>query len=337
MMSRLQLIAIAGALLGCAACARPTGGPPLTEVRVALPADWITWLPVELAESLGYPQQEGLTLSIAETTALGKGMEALLGRSVDVTAGTLSQAMLLAADRRDVRCFVTLYTRAPIALIVAPAMTDKIRDLRDLKGHRVGVASPGSASHQFLQFLMATHGLSPQDVDAVSVGTGAPSIAALKHGTVDAGILLGAAIPTFERMHPGVSLLVDTRTADGTARVFGTAVFPNACLIAQQDWLNTQADTARRLTRVVARGMQWMRTHSAEEVRAMMPAARRMPDAEAELQAIRQAQQTLSPDGTMPADAPEAVRRYVATFSDKVQQAHIDPATTFTNDLVAHP
>jgi ABC-type nitrate/sulfonate/bicarbonate transport system substrate-binding protein len=117
------LIAAAATLLACGACAPPHAGPPLTEVRVAPPADWITWLPVELAESLGYPQQEGLTLSIAETTALGKGMEALLGRSVDVTAGTLSQSILLAADRRDVRCFVTLFTRAPIALIVAPAMT----------------------------------------------------------------------------------------------------------------------------------------------------------------------------------------------------------------------
>ncbi len=244
----------------------------------------------------------------------------------------------MAADDRDVRCFVTLYVRSPLAVVVSPAMrgTGKISDIRDLKGRRVGIASLGSASDQFLQFLLASHGLSPRDVDAVPLGTGAPSIAALEHGMVDAAVLLGASIPAFIRKHPGVTILVDTRTPEGATAVFGTDVFPNACLLAQDSWLTTHASTAQHVARAVRNAMQWMTTHSAEDIRGAMPASMHMPDEEAELEGIRQAQHTLMPDGMMPADAPEHLRRYVAVFSDRVRASRIDLAKTYTNTYITN-
>jgi NitT/TauT family transport system substrate-binding protein len=143
---------------------------------MALPNDWITWLPVELAQTLGYTQQEGITLSVSETNGLGKAMEALLGGSVQVAAGTLAQSISLAAEGRRPRCIVGLYTRPAVAVVVAPPMTTTIRTVRDLVGRRVGVASAGSASHQFLEFLLVSQGLTPQAVQPVSVGTAAETV-----------------------------------------------------------------------------------------------------------------------------------------------------------------
>jgi NitT/TauT family transport system substrate-binding protein len=300
-----------------------------------LPNDYITWLPVEIALSRGFFAREKVRVSIFETNGLGSGMEALLGGSVDITAGTLSQAIQLAAAGREVRCFLSLYTRAPIAIAVAPAMTDTIRSVRDLRGHRVGVASAGSASHQFLRFVLATNSLSSQDVDPISLGTGPPSVAALEHGTVDAGILLGAAIPTFERLHPDTRFLLDTRTAEGAQQAFGSPLFPNACLIAQNEWLTTNSDDARKFVRAVRAAMEWMRTHTPEEIRAAMPETAHIPDAAAELVAIRQAQQTLSADGMMSADAAERIREYVATFGDRARIAPIALDRIYSNDYIA--
>src|SRR5438270_853836 len=98
---------------------------------------------LRLAQVLGYAQQEGIRLSISDITGLTKGTEALLGRSVDVTQGGLSQAIEVAADGRTVRCFINIYTRPTLALVVAPPMADKIRHIRDLKGRSVGVSSVG--------------------------------------------------------------------------------------------------------------------------------------------------------------------------------------------------
>jgi NitT/TauT family transport system substrate-binding protein len=330
----LIVMAVAMILAGCGGWHTEIIAP---EIRVALPNDWITWLPVEIAESRGFFAQEAVRVSIAETNGLGKGMEALLGGSVDITAGTLSQAIQLATAGREVRCFITLYTRAPIALAVAPAMMGTIRSVRDLRGHRVGVASPGSASHQFLQFVLVSHDLATQDVDAIALGTGPPSVAALEHGTVDAGILLGAAIPTFERLHADTRFLLDTRTAQGAQQVFGSPLFPNACLIAQNEWLTTHADAARRVVRAVRQAMAWMRAHTPEEIRAAMPETSHIPDASAELLAIRQAQQTLSPDGVMSAESAERIRQYVATFTDRARVAPIPLARIYSNDYIASP
>ena len=331
--------AVAFALLGAIACGcrQASGGPSLRTIQIALPVDWITWLPVQLAQELGYAEQEGLRLSIFETTGLGKGMEALIGGSVDVTAGTLSQVIQLAAEERRVRCFLTLYSRSPIALAVSPAMSDTIRTPRDLNGRRVGVASAGSPSHQFLNFFVVSQGMPLDAVQPISVGTAAPSLAALERGTVDAGVLLGAAIPTYERRHPDARLLVDTRSPEGTRRVFGSDTFPNACLIADDGWLHADEATTRHLVRAVRRAMQWIAAHSAEEVRARMPEALHVADADAELQAIRQAQGTIAIDGAMPADAPEVMRRYMASFSDRVSAAKIDLAATYTNDFLDRP
>jgi NitT/TauT family transport system substrate-binding protein len=330
-MHRLMLVLVALSLLGC----RPASTSSAQELRIALPNDWITWLPVELAQALGYTQQEGISLSVSETNGLGKGMEALLGGSVQITAGTLAQSIHLASEGRRLRCIVGLYTRPAVALVVAPPMTATIRTVRDLANRRVGVASAGSASHQFLDFLLVSQGLTPQDVQPVSVGTAAPSIAALEHGIVDAGVLVASAIPTFQRRHPDARLLVDARSEEGAQRVFGTTNFPNACVIAEDDWLAAHADSARRLVRAVQSAMQWMRTHSAEEIRARMPESLRISDHEAELQAIRQAKDTLSPDGSIAPEAAETVRRYVAAYNDKVRNTRIDLSHTYTNDFVA--
>jgi NitT/TauT family transport system substrate-binding protein len=105
-------------------------------------------------------------------------------------------------------------------------------------------------------------------------------------------------------------------------------------MLAQDSWLRANPDTARRFAKSVLKAMKWMGTHSAEEVRAQMPEATRMPDAEADLQAIRQAQQTLSPDGVTPDSAPHLMREFLAISSEKVRTANIDFTKVYTNEFV---
>jgi NitT/TauT family transport system substrate-binding protein len=119
--------------------------------------------------------------------------------------------------------------------------------------------------------------------------------------------------------------------------VFGSPALPSTSLVATQSWLKAHADTAQRLVRATQKAMQWMREHSAEEVRAEMTDAQRMPDADADLEAIRGVQQTLSLDGAMPAEGPEVVRKVLAASNAKARTAHLDLSTTYTNKFVIKP
>jgi NitT/TauT family transport system substrate-binding protein len=159
------------------------------------------------------------------------------------------------------------------------------------------------------------------------------SLAALEHGKVDAAILLSGAITMFEGRHLGELFLADTRTSDGARGVFGSETFPSLSLIAQDDWLHRNPDVARRLARAVKRAMLWVRDHPAEQVREMMNNETGRPDSDTDVQAIRQIQQTISPDGVVSAGAVEAVKEFVAVSSTKVRTAKIDVSRIYTNDF----
>ncbi len=303
-------------------------------MRLAIHQDPIAFLPVRVAQTLGYYAEEGLAVETSEVVGGAKAIQALLGGSVDVAAASMSDAVQLAVEGRDVRGFLLLYTRPTAALVVAPSQSGSIRTISDLKGRTVGVSAPGSASHQILNFLLVSSGLSVDAVSTVSVGMSASSVAALEHGTVDAAVLLGSAIAAFERRQRGTRFLVDLRGATDTLQVFGSEVFPSLGLMAEQRWLRANGDTARRLVRAVMRGMRWVREHAAEEVRAMIPESARMT-VESDLQAIRQMQTVLSPDGLMPAGSPSLIERFVAASNPKVKAGQIDIAGIYTSEFAS--
>ena len=79
--------------------------------------------------------------------------------------------------------------------------------------------------------------------------------------------------------------------------------------------------------------MRWVASRSPEEVRTTIPDEKRMPDAEADLEAIRQLQRTLSPDGMVPPAGAEAILKFVAVSDERVRNAHLDVLKTYTNEF----
>lgn len=331
-LTRGLVVCLAVFCCGCRGAARGTG---MSTVRLAIHRDPIMFVPVRVAESLGYFRQEGIVVEMAEVAGGTKAIEALLGGSVDVAVGSMSDAVALAAEGRNLRGILVVYARPTVALAVAPAVSGTIRSVRDLKGHTVGVSAPGSASHQILNFLLVENGLSPDDVSTVSVGMSASSVAALEHGTVDAAVLVGSAITLLEQRQPAQRFLADTRTPDGARRLFGSEIFPSLSLLAEDNWLEKHDDIARGLVSAVKRGVQWMHDQPPERVRDMIPQAARTTTPSVDLQAIRVAQEALSADGLMSQAAAERIERFVAVSDRKVKAAHLDLSRTYTNEFAA--
>jgi len=162
----------------------------------------------------------------------------------------------------------------------------------------------------------------------------ASSGAALEHGSVDAAVLLASAIAIFESRQPNQAFLVDLRTPAGARQVFGSEVFPSLGLLAEERWLQSNPDTARRLARAVTRAMHWVREHPAEQVRDMLPEAARMT-AESDLHAIREMQKVLSIDGLMPEGSTALIEKFVAVSNPKLRAARVDLARIYTNEFAS--
>ena len=310
------------------------GGPPSNpEVRVAVSSDAITLLPVHLAQTLGFYRQEGLAVSLTEIKSASKTLDALHDGSANVALGT-TVPIQMAAEGRSIQGFLVIYSRISTVLVVSPTANGKVHSITDLKGRRIGVSNLGSGSQIFLNYLLSVNGLQPADVTAVAIGVGAPSLAAMEKGDVDAALVLGGAINVLLRAHPGLTILADTRTAEGSERVFGPASYPGSLLVAEESWLKANPDTARRFVRAVKKAMQWMGEHSPEEVRANMREDQRMPDTEADLATIRDFQHMLSPDGAIEKGSPEIMYKVLATSLEPVRTAHIALAKAYTNEYL---
>jgi NitT/TauT family transport system substrate-binding protein len=324
---RWVLALITSALVSSTQADAPPSAP---QVRVAVSSDAITLLPVQLAQTLGYFQQEGLAVTLTEIRSLTKTLDALQDGSVDVALGTTAPIQM-AAEGRSIQGFLVIYSRISTILAVSPTVNGAVHRIADLKGRRIGVSNLGSGSQLFLNYLLALNGLQSTQVNTIAIGVGASSLSAIEQGQVDAAIVVGGAINVLLRAHPGLNILADTRTAEGSRQLFGPASFPGSLLIAQESWLKENSDTARRFVRAVKKGMQWMGSHSPEEVRADMHEEQRMPDADADLQTIRDYQQMLSPDGAIQEGSPELMYKVLATSLENVRSSPVDLSKAYTN------
>jgi NitT/TauT family transport system substrate-binding protein len=333
-MTNLKLHRFAAALMtGLVACALCAAAPAAPQVRVAVSSDAITLLPVHLAQTLGYYKEEGLDVTLSLIGSANQTLDALHDGSVNVALGTTVPIQTAAAGR-SIQGFLVIYATINNVLIVSPAANADIHSIADLKGRRIGVSNLGSGSQIFLNYLLTANGLPPADVKAVAIGVGAPALAAIARGDVDAALLVGSSINALLKDYPGLTILADTRTPEGSGRVLGPVPFPGSLLVAEESWLKANPDTARRFVRAVRKAMQWMGEHSAQEVRANMREDQRAPDAQTDLETIRDFQHMLSPDGAIQKGSPELMYKVLAASLDDVRSAHIDLSQAYTNEYL---
>jgi sulfonate transport system substrate-binding protein len=292
----------------------------------------LIYLSATLAQELGYYRDEGLDVTFQDFPGGAKSLEALLGGSADVVCGFYDHTIQMAAQGREIRAFVSILRYLGL---VAVAAGPEIKRIEDLKGKIVGVSAPGSSTHLFLNYLLVTHGLKPDDVSTPSIGMSATAVAAVAHGKVDAAILTDPTIEIVRKLTPGFHILADTRTAKGVREIFGVDTYPSTVLYSTAQWLDTHPEPARRLARAFSRTLDWMRSHSAEEIRRKMPPEFRTDDAEADLESLRAYHDMLSPDGKLTAESAAAVRKVLSVSLDSVRTATIDLDKTYTNQFVA--
>ena len=180
---------IAVSLAGCGGRELAHGPTP---VRIAIGGQaQLIYLAATLAQELGFYDDERLAVTLQDFPGGQKSLEALLGGSTDVVCGFYDHTIVMATEHRDLRAFVAML-RYPG--LVAVAANPSVHQIEDLKGKIVGVSSAGSSTHFFLNYLLAKHGMKPEDVSAASIGMSATAVAAMTHGKVDAAINANAII-----------------------------------------------------------------------------------------------------------------------------------------------
>ena len=187
----------------------------------------------------------------------------------------------------------------------------------------------------FLNYLLVTHGLKPADVRAAPIGIRGAAAGAVEDSKVDAAVLTEPALAMVRRQLPRIKILADTRTAKGTREAFGVETYPSVVLYSKTQWLEAHADRARHMAHALSRTVEWMRTHSADEIRQRMPPQFRTEDQESDVEGLQAMQGMLSQDGRLMPESAAMVRKVLSLSLDSVRTANIDLDKTYTNEFVS--
>jgi NitT/TauT family transport system substrate-binding protein len=313
-----RLALVLGAFLWCLPA--HGGAPEKPKVAIAVGGkSSLYYLPLTLAERLGYFKDEGLEVEISDFAGGSKALQAMLGGSADVTAGGFDHVIVLQARGQKIQAFVLMVATPGISLGVATARAAQYRSPADLKGMKIGVTAPGSSTHMFVNRVLASAGLSSDDVAIVGVGVGPTAVAAVRGGQLDAIANVEPAIALLERSG-AIKVVAEAITEKGSRAVFG-AVLPAGCLYTKEDFIRKYPNTVQALTNAIVRALKWLQKASAEEVAKTVPPEYLAGDRGTYLAALDKSREAYSKDGLIPAAGVQNLYNVLRSFDPAVKDA----------------
>src|SRR4029079_9015199 len=180
----------------------------------------VFYLPLSVTERLGYFQDAGLDVEIADVASGGLTRQAVIAGSAEIGIGTFDHAIQMQAKHQPVVALVQ-YGRYPgFVLAMMASKAGVYHSPKDLKGLKVGVTSPGSSTHFMAAYMLVRAGLKADDASFIGTGTTSTAVAAAKRAEIDA-IVSSDPMMTMMETEKLVKVVADTRTADGTKAVYG--------------------------------------------------------------------------------------------------------------------
>ncbi|MDE2297138.1 MAG: ABC transporter substrate-binding protein [Burkholderiales bacterium] len=330
-MQRRRFVAAATALIAMPAYAQ---APAIEKPKLTLAVggkNLLYYLPLTIAESLGYFKAEGLELTIADFAGGSRALQALIGGSADVVSGAFEHTISMQVKGQPLRAFV-LQGRAPqIVLGINPKTMPGYKSVADLKGKKLGVTAPGSSTNVLANFVLAKAGLKPGDVAIIGVGAGSGAVAAMRSGQIDAISNLDPVITLLLRSGD-LKIVSDTRVVAESDKIFGGPM-PAGCLYATQGFIDKNPATAQALANAIVRADQWIQHAGASEIIKVVPESYLLGDRAVYVDAYLSAKGALSGDGLFPAAGAETARRALASIDPEIASARIDLAALYTNEF----
>jgi NitT/TauT family transport system substrate-binding protein len=332
-MKRRTLLSLAPAAL--AAPVFVAHAQALEKPKVALAVggkNLLYYLPLTVAETLGYFKNEGLDVTINDFAGGAQSLRALVGGSVDVVSGAFEHTVNMQAKGQKLRAFVLMGRAPQIVLGVNPKVMPNFKSVADLKGKKIGVTAPGSSTNVMANFVLAKAGLKPSDVSIVGVGASSGAVAAMRSGQIDAISNLDPVITLLQRSGD-LKVISDTRIVPEAEKVFGGPM-PAACLYAKTEFVDKNPATVQALTNAIVRADKWIQAAGPGDIIKAVPETYLLGDRAVYIDAFLAAKGALSPDGMFPEKGPDTAFRALASIDAEIASAKLDLAAVYTNDFV---
>lgn len=289
------------------------------------------YLPLTIAEQLGYFKAEGLEVEISDFAGGSRALQAVVGGSADVVSGAFEHTINLQSKGQTFQAFV-LQGRAPaISMGVSLKTIPHYKTVADLKGKRIGISAPGSSTNMVANLILSRAGLKAGDVSFIGVGTAAGALSAFRSGQIDAMSNVDPIMTMLEQKGE-IRIIADTRTLKGTVDVFGGSM-PAGCLYAPLEFVQKNPHTVQALTDAMAHSLKWLQTAGPGDIIKTVPEAYLLGDRALYLAAFNKVREAISPDGLIPDEGPRTAARVLASFDPSIKVDKVEFAKTYTNEF----
>lgn len=329
--TRRQLIASAAA--ATVMCSVPPVFASNKSVKIAVGGKALYYyLPISIAESLGYFKDEGLDVEIIDFQGGSRSLQAVVGGSADVVSGAFEHTLSMQARGQAMQAFV-LQGRAPQCVFAVSNKTiPDFKSMAELKGKKIGVTAPGSSSHAIAIFILRNAGIEPKDVSFIGVGASAAAVAAMRAGQIDAFVNLDPVIATLEKDNV-IRIVADTRVVEESDKIFGGPMVAG-CLYAPTRYIKENPDIVQGLTNAVVRANRWLAKATAEDIVKAVPESYFLGNKDIYVTGFLKNRPALSKDGFIPEHAPEISFKSLQIINDKLADFKPDYKAVFTNRFV---
>jgi len=289
------------------------------------------YLPLTIAEQLGYFKAEGLDLEISDFAGGARALQALVGGSADVVSGAYEHTINMQSKNQFIESFVQLGRAPQIAVGVSTKAMPNYRSLADLRGKKIGVSAPGSSTNMVANLVLSRAGIKASEVSFVGVGTAAGALAALRSGQIDAMSNTDPVMTMLEQKAE-VKIISDTRTLKGTLEVFGGPM-PAACLYTHTEFVQKNPNTCQAMANAIVHALKWLQTAGPSDIIKTVPEGYLLGDRALYLASFNKVREAISLDGIMGEEGPRTALRALASFDPAIKPEKIQLAKTYTNEF----
>jgi NitT/TauT family transport system substrate-binding protein len=334
-MQLLRIAAFALAIVSGVAAATQGQTAPLEKPSLRLAVGGkvlIAYLPLTIAERRGYFTKEGLQVEINDFQGGSKSLQALIAGSADVACGAYEHTLYMAIKGQSIKVIALQTNSFGLVVGVGKDKAASYHSLRDLKGMKIGVTSPGSASAVGLSMLLGKAGLTADDVSVIGVGGGPAAVVALKSGRIDAIANFDPAISILER-DGAIKTILDTRGDKDLNYLYG-GPFAASSFYVESSFPQKYPKTTQAFANAISAALAWMTKASTEEIVAAVPVEYYGGDRALYREMVERNRPRVSPDGRISKEAADRVFHYLSAHQAAFKSAKIDLAKTYDNTFV---
>ncbi len=246
---RLILAAALGATTVVSARA---ADPAADRVTFATAAVTMLYLPIYVADVMGYFTQQRIDAEITTFQSGTTAFAAVLGGSANIYLGAPSTAISAIDRGSDAVIIGAVLTEFALDLVLSKdaaakrgitAASTLEQRLAALRGLRIGVSGPGSGTHQIAQYVLKLAKLDPErDATIVFVGSGPEMMTTMLAGRTDAVV---SANPNSDLAAARFGAVILFHGAAGGYPGLGGT--PNVVLVTTRRWAGSAPDRTRRV------------------------------------------------------------------------------------------